>query len=184
VLCHSGLKSGQCARATGRTPRSVRASASAGVAAGARHSWCIVASMRKLPLATVTLVCWSQRCLALLAAQPDLPSSFLFFCLLLFTASRRGTPDFFEKPSAGSRPSGPPNNTEGRSARGQARQYFSASAAANPTRTRSRRCIRVQVLAASRAPGPTVLGPACAALRLGCCSESDPDHRGALTYAY
>ena len=31
--------------------------------------------MRKLPLATVTLVCWSQRCFALLAAQPDLPSS-------------------------------------------------------------------------------------------------------------
>ena len=43
--------------------------------AGARHSWCIVARMRKLPLATVTLVCWSQRCFALLAAQPDLPSS-------------------------------------------------------------------------------------------------------------
>ena len=38
--------------------------------AGARHSWCIVARMRKLPLATVTLVCWSQRCFALLAAQP------------------------------------------------------------------------------------------------------------------
>jgi hypothetical protein len=28
-----------------------------GVGAGARHSWCIVARMRKLPLATVTLVC-------------------------------------------------------------------------------------------------------------------------------
>ena len=41
----------------------------------ARHSWCIVARMRKLPLATVTLVCWSQRCFALLAAQPDLPSA-------------------------------------------------------------------------------------------------------------
>jgi hypothetical protein len=51
-----------------------------GVGAGARHSWCIVARimMRKLPLATVKLVCWSQRCFALLAAQaaqPDLPSS-------------------------------------------------------------------------------------------------------------
>ena len=48
-----------------------------GVGVGARHSWCIVARMRKLPLATVTLVCWSQRCLALLAAnlKPDLPSS-------------------------------------------------------------------------------------------------------------
>ncbi len=34
--------------------------------AGARHSWCIVARMRKFPLATVTLVCWSQRCFALL----------------------------------------------------------------------------------------------------------------------
>jgi hypothetical protein len=31
-----------------------------GVGAGAHHSWCIVARMRKLPLATVTLVCWSQ----------------------------------------------------------------------------------------------------------------------------
>jgi hypothetical protein len=52
-----------------------------GVGVGARHSWCqcIVARMRKLPLATnaptMTLVCWSQRCFALLAAQPDLPSS-------------------------------------------------------------------------------------------------------------
>ncbi len=62
-----------------------------GVGAGARHSWCIVASMRKLPLATVTLVCWSQRCLALLAAQPDfkLPSSSLFFCLMLQAAFTR-----------------------------------------------------------------------------------------------
>ena len=50
-----------------------------GVGAGARHSWCIVARMRKLPLATVTLVCWSQRCFALLEAQPDLP----FLLLLL-----------------------------------------------------------------------------------------------------
>ncbi len=54
----------------------VRAQASASAArgnlgAGARHSWCIVARMWKLPLVTVTLVCWSQRCLALLAARPS-----------------------------------------------------------------------------------------------------------------
>jgi hypothetical protein len=49
-----------------------------GVGAGARHSWCIVARMRKLPLATVTLVCWSQLALLRPPRGPAvLPSVFI-----------------------------------------------------------------------------------------------------------